>query len=450
MTGSDTPAPSRQDAARATSSARPDVARAGAESRHRASHAGATGTTPPNTGPLTGLRILDLSAVVMGPYATQVLGDLGADVIKVESPAGDNMRAVGPMRHENMGAMFLHLNRNKRSVVIDLKQPEGRAACLVLARDCDALLYNVRPQAMARLGLDYDTVAAVNPRIAYVGAYGFGERGPYAGRPAYDDLIQGMTGIAALYERQGGDMPRYAPLTLADRAVGLHVGIALLAAVMHARATGQGQAVEVPMFEGMAHLVLGDHLGGRSFEPAQGDSGYARLLAPHRRPYATRDGHLSLLIYNDKHWRAFFALIDRPDLAADPRFATHSARAAHIGEVYAFVAQVMATRTTADWLARFGAADIPAAPLYGVDDLIDDAHLRAVDFVREVEHPSEGRLRTPAPLGQFSATPLALRRPAPRLGEHSVPLLREAGLDDETIAALMARGVVRDDGPPSR
>jgi len=257
-------------------------------------------------GPLQGLRILDLSAVVMGPYATQTLGDLGADVIKVEPPGGDNLRAVGPMRHAGMGAMAMHLNRNKRSIVLDLKQPEGRAACLRLAAGCDALIYNTRPQAMVRLGLGYEAVAAVRPEIVYVGAFGYGEDGPYAGRPAYDDLIQGAAGIPMLFAQQGADAPRYAPVTLADRVVGLQAAIALLAAVLHARRTGRGQAVEVPMFEALAQFVMGDHLGGHSFEPPLGPTGYARLLAEHRRPYATADGYLAVLIYNDKHWQAFF------------------------------------------------------------------------------------------------------------------------------------------------
>jgi len=392
-----------------------------------------------HVGPLAGVRVLDLSSVVMGPYATQILGDLGADVIKVEPPTGDNLRAVGPMRHPGMGCLYLHLNRNKRSVVLDLKTETGREACLKLAETCDALLYNIRSQAMARLGLSYPAVAARNPRLVYVGAYGFGENGPYAGRPAYDDLIQGQTGIADLYAQHSGDVPRYTPLTLADRAVGLHVAIALVSAVLHARAHGKGQSVEVPMFEGMAHMVLGDHLGGRSFEPPLGPTGYARLLAEHRRPYATADGHLCLLIYNDKHWHNFFALIGQPDLAQDPRFCTHTARSRHIAEVYAFVAQVIATRTTADWLPDLARADIPASRLYSVDDLIDDPHIQATGFVQTVEHPTEGTLHTPAPLGRYDGTPISIRRPAPRLGEHSLEVLREAGLSEAELDALIAR-----------
>ena len=395
-------------------------------------------------GPLAGVRILDLSSVVMGPYATQVLADLGADVIKVESPAGDNMRAVGPMRNPGMGHIYLHLNRNKRSIVLDLKTPEGREACLKLAESCDALLYNIRPQAMARLGLSYEAVAARNPRIVYVGAYGFGEAGPYAGRPAYDDLIQGQTGIAALSAQQSGDVPRYAPLTLADRAVGLHVGIALVSAVLGARTLGRGQQVEIPMFEGMAHLVLGDHLGGATFEPPMGPTGYARLLAPHRRPYATADGYICLLIYNDKHWRNFFALIGRPELSQDPRFCTHGARAAHISEVYAFVAEVIATRPSQDWLTELARADIPASQLYTIDGLLQDEHLTATGFIQEMDHPSEGRIRTTGTLGRYEGTPTSIRRPAPRLGQHSREVLAEAGYCQEQIDAMLARGITQD------
>ncbi|WMD22588.1 CoA transferase [Achromobacter seleniivolatilans] len=398
----------------------------------------------PAAGPLSGVRILDLSSVVMGPYATQVLADLGADVIKVESPSGDNMRAVGPMRNPGMGHLYLHLNRNKRSIVLDLKTPEGLAACLKLAESCDALLYNIRPQAMARLGLSYEAVAERNPRIVYLGAYGFGEAGPYAGRPAYDDLIQGQTGIAALSAQHSGDVPRYAPLTLADRAVGLHVGIALVSAVLHAKTSGRGQQVEIPMFEGMAHLVLGDHLGGATFEPPLGPTGYARLLAPHRRPYATADGYICLLIYNDKHWRNFFDLIGQPELAQDPRFCTHGARAAHISEVYAFVAEVISARPSQAWLEDLTRADIPASQLYTVDGLLQDKHLAATGFIHHMEHPSEGQMRTTAPLGRYQGTPTSIRRPAPRLGEHSREVLTEAGYDATRIDALVARGITQD------
>ena len=396
-----------------------------------------------NTGPLKDLRIVDLTTVVMGPYATQTLADLGADVIKVEPPGGDNMRAVGPMRNPGMGHIALHLNRNKRSIVLDLKKPAGRDACLKIAAGCDALIYNVRPQAMARLKLSYDDVAAVNPKLVYVGAFGYAENGPYAGKPAYDDLIQGAAGVAALSAEHSGDVPRYAPVTLADRSVGLQAAIALLAAVLNARATGRGQAVEVTMFEALSQFVLGDHLGGATFEPPIGATGYARLLAPHRRPYATADGYLCVLIYNDKHWKSFFNVIGRPELNADPRFATHTARATHIAEVYAFVADVMKTRSSAHWLAALEAGDIPVMPLHTIDSLVADPHLNQTGFFQHVDHPSEGRIRTMAPVGRYSATPPSLRSHAPRAGEHGAEVLREAGYDDQAIRDLIAQGALQ-------
>jgi crotonobetainyl-CoA:carnitine CoA-transferase CaiB-like acyl-CoA transferase len=395
--------------------------------------------TQHRSGPLDGIRILDLSSVVMGPYATQILGDLGADVIKLEPPSGDNMRAVGPMRNPGMGAIYLHLNRNKRSAVLDLKTADGREACLELAKTADVLLYNTRPQAMARLGLDYDVVAQANPRIVYVGAYGFGNRGLYAGKPAYDDLIQGMTAIPALYQQSSGDIPRYVPLTLADRAVGMHVAIAILAGVIQARASGQGQAIEIPMFEAMAQLVLGDHLGGHTFEPPVGPTGYARLLVAHRRPYATSNGYISVLIYNDKHWARFFQLIGRPELQVDERYSTHTARARHIDEAYSLVANVLSGNTSEYWLQAFNTADIPAAPLYSVDDLIDDPHLKQVEMLRTLQHPSEGAMRSPAPVGNYSRTPLNIRRHAPRLGEHTQEVLQDAGVHQDLIDRVLGQ-----------
>ncbi|MEO6321429.1 MAG: CoA transferase [Polaromonas sp.] len=400
-------------------------------------------TLKTNTGPLQGLRILDLTSVVMGPYATQTLGDLGADIIKVEPPAGDNLRAVGPMRHPGMGHMAIHLNRNKRSVVLDLKQAEGLEACLKLAAGCDALIYNVRPQAMARLGLGYEAVAAVNPKIVYVGAFGYGEDGPYAGKPAYDDLIQGAVGVPSLSAQQSGDVPRYAPVTLADRSVGLQAAIALLSAVLHAQRTGQGQSVEVTMFEALSQFVLGDHLGGKTFEPPLGDMGYARLLAEHRKPYATTDGYLCVLIYNDKHWQSFFKVINRPDLASDPMFCTHTTRAANIAAVYTFVAEVMKTRSSEEWLQALEAGDIPVTRLHTMDSLVEDAHLAAVGFFPQFDHPTEGRIRTLAPVGRYSATPPGIRLLTPRVGEHSTELLREAGYDDSAIGNLLAKGITR-------
>ena len=396
-----------------------------------------------NKGPLAGIKILDLTSVVMGPFATQILGDMGAEIIKVEPPAGDNMRWVGPMKHPGMGHIHMHLNRNKRSLVLDLKKPEGFAAIKLLIAQSDALIYNVRPQAMSRLGLGYEAVKAINPKLVYVGAHGFSERGPYAGKPAYDDLIQGAAGVPFLTLEQGSDVPRYAPVTLGDRSVGLQTVIATIGALFHAQRTGQGQAVDVTMFESLSQFVLGDHMGGKTFEPPLGDAGYARLIAPHRRPYGTRDGYLCVLIYNDKHWNNFFDAIGRENLKTDPRFCDHTSRAANIRDVYQFVADIMLTRTTAEWQALLEKADIPNTPMHTMDSLIDDPHLNSSGFFPMYEHPSEGTVRTTAPVGEWSETPLSIRRLAPQLGQHSREVLLEAGLSDVAIDAMVASGVTR-------
>jgi len=399
------------------------------------------------SGPLTGVRIIDLTTVVMGPFATQILADLGADVVKVEAPEGDVLRHIAPMRHPGMGHIFLHHNRNKRSIVLDLKQPAGREALLRLTRAADVLIYNVRPQAMRRLRLAYDDVIAVNPRIIYVGAYGYSESGRYAGQPAYDDLIQGMAALPSIFADAGADRPRYVPTAIADRITGLAAVNAVTAALFCRERTGKGQAVEVPMFEMLAHMVLGDHMSGRTFEPPMEPFRYERMLAPHRVPYATKDGYVCVLVYNDKHWRSFFRLIGREGMFdSDPRFSSQEARSRNIAEVYAFVAGQMAGRTSAEWLRLLKNADIPVAPLNSIEDVIDDPHLAECGFFVMTEHPTEGRVRLMAMPGAWSGTPPGALRPAPRLGEHSVEILREAGYADAEIEAMIASGVTRSAG----
>ncbi|MFJ4291858.1 CaiB/BaiF CoA transferase family protein [Cupriavidus sp. NPDC089707] len=394
-----------------------------------------------NNGPLRGVRILDLTSVLMGPYATQILGDYGADVIKIEPPGGDNVRNIGPSRHPDMAGVFLHANRNKRSVVLDLKRPAGREALLKLAANADVLIYNVRPQAMGRLGLGYEDVRAANPRIVYVGVYGYGQRGPYAARPAYDDLIQGAVGIPTLSTLAGAEVPRYAPNAMADRIVGISAVGAVASALFHRERTGEGQSIEVPMFETMAQFVLGDHMYGHTFDPPAGPAGYARLLNEFRRPYRTLDGHLCVMVYNDKQWRTFFELIGKPEVMdADPRFNSIAARTENIRELYRMLAGVIATRTTAEWQEALEAADIPVMPMHTIESLMDDPHLRAVGFLETVEHPSEGPMRSMAVPSNWSVTQPGIARHAPRLGQHSAEVLREAGYSDAQIDALSAQG----------
>lgn len=397
------------------------------------------------SGPLQGLRVLDLTSVLMGPYATQLMADMGADVVKIEPPAGDTVRDIGPMRNPGMGHIFLHVNRNKRSLVLDLKQPDGLAAFYRLAETADVVIYNIRPQAMRRLGIDYEHLQALNPRIIYAGLYGYSEAGPYAGKPAYDDLIQGAAAVPSIMSMASGDEPRYVPLTLADRTVGLMASNTILAALVSRAQTGVGQQIEIPMFETMAQYVLSDHLGGETFLPAEGPSGYPRLLVKERRPYQTLDGYLCVLIYNDKQWASFLALIGHPDwFTQDPRFASIGVRTQHINDLYRLVGQAIATRTTQEWKGLLDGADIPCMPLHSIDSLTKDPHLEAVGMIRQVTHPTEGAMRQIGVPVRLSGTPvLDEQKPAPQLGQHSGEILRQAGYSAQAIESLMARGITR-------
>jgi crotonobetainyl-CoA:carnitine CoA-transferase CaiB-like acyl-CoA transferase len=394
-------------------------------------------------GPLDGVKILDLTTVVMGPYATQILADYGADVVKVEPPEGDIMRHNAPMRSKGMGHIFLNANRNKRSVVLDLKTDAGRAACLAIAKGADVLVYNIRPQAMARLKLSWEALRAVNPRLIYVGAFGYSQRGPYAAKAAYDDLIQGAVGLPWLFREAGGAAPRYLPAIVADRATGLHIVNAICAALYRREKSGRGQRIDVPMFESLLQLVLGEHLAGETYLPPQGGLGYGRMLAKGRRPYATKDGYVCVLVYNDKQWRAFFELIGRPELLKDPKYATQEARSRDYEGAYALVAEEMQKRSTAEWIAALEGADIPVQRMNSLADILADPHLAAIGYFREVEHPSEGRIRAMAVPSEWSESAPEYRRHAPRFGEHTREVLREAGLGEAEIEAMIASGAAR-------
>jgi crotonobetainyl-CoA:carnitine CoA-transferase CaiB-like acyl-CoA transferase len=393
-------------------------------------------------GPLSGLTILDLTTVLMGPYATQIIADMGANVIKVESPDGDIVRQIGPGRTPGMGGMFLNTNRGKRSIAIDLKHPDGRDALLRLAGKADAIVYNVRPQAMGRLGLGYETLAKANPKIVYVGVFGYGQNGPYASKPAYDDLIQGASTIPSLMAISGDDTPRYVPITMADRVVGLMAVNAILGGLMHQQRTGIGQRIDVPMFESMTDFVLIDHLGGLTYDPPLDHGGYARLLSRYRRPYKTSDGYICALIYNDKHWRCFFTAIGQPEFLQQPRFANHAARHAHIDDIYQEVGHIFLGRTTAEWRELLEREDIPVMPMHTLETILDDPHLAAVGFFKAVDHPVEGRIRQMQVPSSWSVSQPEPGGPAPTLGEHGGDILREAGFSADEISQLAERKAV--------
>lgn len=402
-------------------------------------------SSPTRNGPLAGVRVIDMTSVFMGPSATQMMADLGADVVKVEAPAGDVVRAIGPQGSRGLGPLFLSLNRGKRSVALDLKSADGRQALLDLVRDADVLAYNVRPAAMERLGLDYDAVSAINPRLIYLGMFGFSERGRYAGQAAFDDLIQAACALPHAFARHTGEEPRYLPFTVGDRLVGQHAFGVVCAALYARERTGRGQRVDVPMFETLLPQVMGDHLYGQTFVPAQGDFGYPRLLARQRRPYATRDEHVCCLIYTDGQWRAFLAAVGQGDLFdSDPRFADLGARTRHIDALYGLVADEIARRTTAELQTLLANSDIPVFPLHTFDSVLDDPHLGDIGFFQETEHPDVGRIRQMAVPSEWSGTPPGPAGHAPRLGQHGAELLREAGYSDDRIAELRASGALKD------
>jgi len=394
-------------------------------------------------GPLAGLKVIDLTAVLMGPYATQFLGDFGADVIKVEPPRGDLVRTIGPGKSPRMGPIFLNANRSKRSIVVDLKTPEGLELLLDMCRDADILVYNVRPAAMARLGLSYEKVSAVNPRIIYAGLYGYGQDGEYASRPAYDDLIQGGAVIGHLFMLSGAPEPRYVPAAIADRIVGLTALGGILAAVVERYRTGEGRQVDVPMYETMVGFILGDHLGGLTYDPPAGPGGYPRQLARDRRPFQTADGYVCALVYTDDHWDRFLTAIGQPDLReTDPRFASFSSRMDNIAHVYGWLSELFLTRTSSEWIALLDENDIPVMAMHTFETVLEDPHLKQVGFFQHVEHPTEGNIISMANPVRMSGKPLPIERLAPQLGENTVEVLREMGLSEATIKELLDRKIV--------
>lgn len=376
-------------------------------------------------GPLAGIRVIDLTTIVMGPYATQILGDMGADVIKIECPSGDIFRDVPPFRHRGMGAAFLNVNRNKRSVVLNLELEEDKQCLIKLVAFADVFVYTLRPRSLARLGLDYNSLRERNPRLIHCGAYGFSEEGPYRGRPAYDDVIQAMSGTASLEGRNDPEGPKFVNTIMADKIAGLSAAYAITSALYERERSGLGQAIEVPMFETVVSFNMIEHLAGETFYPSLGSMGYDRVLSPHRKPYRTRDGYIALMPYSTEQWRRFFEIAGKPQYAADSRFTEHTARSENIDELYRILAEILAERSTAEWIRLFETADIAMAPVLSPEDLLEDQHLRALGFFRRDNHPSEGEIRTVSSPVRFSRTPTAVERLAPRLNEHREEILKE-------------------------
>ncbi len=387
-------------------------------------------------GPLSGLKVLELTSVVLGPWAAQIIADMGADVIKIEAPFGDSNRQLGASKNPGMAALYLSNNRNKRSLVLDLKQESARDALLAIVKDCDVFLHNNRPQVMTKLRLEYEDIKSVNENIIYCGTYGYSKDGPYGEKGALDDSIQAVSGVAALNELVLGE-PRYLPTVVADKTTAITVVYSILAALFHRERSGVGQEIEVPMFETMVSFVMAEHIWGEVFEPKLGDAGYTRLMSHHRKPYKTKDGYIAVLPYMNNHWKTFCEKAERDDLIEDERFKDLSSRVKNIDDTYSETGKILATKTTQEWLDIFAGTKVPVIVVNSLEDLFHDPHLEAVDFWKSFDHPTEGQLKMPGFPSKFSKTPASIRKHAPKLGEHSKEILAEAGIDEETINKML-------------
>ena len=395
------------------------------------------------TRPLTGILVLDLTSVVAGPLATQTFGDMGAEVVKIESPDGDTTRYTGPARSPDMAALFMGLNRGKRSLVLDLKQSAAVDALWRLIDGADVFVHSMRPQKIDRLGFGHRAVCARNPRIVYAGLHGYRNGGPYSGQPAYDDVIQGQSGVAALMAEIAGE-PRYAPTILADKTTALTLASAVTAALFAREKTGRGQFVEVPMFETMVAFVLAEHLFGHCFTPPQGALGYTRVLGAWRRPYKTRDGYICMMAYTEMQWRKFWSAVGNPEICDDPRFDSIATRSRNVVALYELAGAALAEKTTCEWLALLRQLEIPSARVSSLDEVMLDPQLAASGFFKHATHPSEGEILFADQPVRFGGGAASSARLQPRLGEHSVEILREAGLTETAIEALLKSGATVD------
>ena len=386
-------------------------------------------------GALKGIKVLDLTSVGFGPYACQILGDYGAEIIKIESPDGDITRGIGPFRNNGMGHFFLNANRNKRSLVLDLKTAAAKKIFFSLVKGADVVMTSIRPAAMDRLGLGFKDCNKVNEKLIYVALVGFGQSGPYAKKPAYDDIIQGVSGMASMQGGRNGD-PTFVNASICDKICSQIAAHATLAALFSRTNDGIGQLVEVPMFESMVGFNLVEHQSGMTFDPPIGGRGYERSMAKHRKPYATLDGFVCALPYTTKHWQTFFSLMKREDLVNDPRVVNAKLRSEKIAELYELVSELVKDWPTNDLLAALNIADIPHGEATDLNNLENDHHLSDIEFFQLIDHPSEGKIKLTSPPVNFSKTPATIDRLPPLLGEHNEEILKEIGYTDQEISQL--------------
>jgi crotonobetainyl-CoA:carnitine CoA-transferase CaiB-like acyl-CoA transferase len=391
--------------------------------------------------PLEGVKVLDLATMVLGPLAAQYLGDMGAEVIKVEPPEGDLMRQIGPRHSDGMGAFFLGNNRNKKSIVLDLKTEQGLETLHALVRESDVVIHSVRTTAAKRLGISYEALRAQNPRVVYCHVKGYSDEGPYAGRPAYDDVGQAESGLAMMQQAVAGQ-PRYVPSIMADKVTALHAAFGIVTALFQRTVTGVGQAVHVPMFETMVAFNVVEHMWGETFIPKLAEAGYVPVSSGARRPFLTKDGkYICVLPYNEGHWRRFCEAVGDPELTADPRYSTFAARQSDQPAFWAEVGRRVLKRDYQEWIDLLGDSDVPFARVNSITDLLDDPHLKSVDFWQTIDHPTEGMLRMPSnPMTMTGSTPAA-PSPPPLLGQHTFSIMRNLGLSDEAIERLADDGV---------
>jgi crotonobetainyl-CoA:carnitine CoA-transferase CaiB-like acyl-CoA transferase len=393
-------------------------------------------------GPLEGVKVIDLTTVVVGPICTRTLADYGADVIKVEAPGGDLLRTMAEgSRNPGMSGKFINFNRNKRSIGLDLKNSGGHAALMRLIDRADVFVTNARPEGMSRAGLDYATLSKRNARLIHCQILAFGRGGRYFNRPAYDPVVQSLSGVAGTIARATGE-PRFVPMVMSDHTSGLIAAQCIGFALFRREKTGKGEAIDVPMLENMASFVSSEHLGAATFDPPVGPTGDGRLLSPNYRPVPTKDGYVTVRPNTNAQAFAFFDAIGRPELKSDPRFDSAASRTRNAAAYFEVQATCLGHKTTDEWVELFDKLDVPAARYNTIDDLLTDPHLKDVGFYKDEMHPSEGRIRRTKLANTFSGGARQQETHAPTFGEHTREILAEVGYDaaqiDELIAAKAA------------